>query len=339
MSKPHSLLNTYGITAMVTLAVLVIVTLTQGQASLIPVLTLAIIEITFSFENAVINSQVLSRLNRFWQTMFLTVGIAIAVFGVRLILPLILVSASTAQNLGGVLNLALNNPDEYARELHTAYPLIAAFGGVFLLMIGLRFFGERRDVRWLDTIEAPLGAFNQPWWVVVSGALGTVTIIYTFLAPGQTKVAVAGLLGAATFLVIKGVGELLIHRGEHQKTGILHGRAALSQFIYLELLDASFSFDGVIGAFAITKDVVLIATGLGIGALFVRSITIHLLRTNTLAQYRYLVHGAHYAIGSLAVILLLGIRFHIPEFITGFIGLLFIGAALQSSRNINRQQA
>lgn len=336
MSKAHSFRGTYGLSIFATLAVLLGVVFFQGSAALIPVLTLSIIEITFSFENAVINSQVLSKLNRFWQTMFLTVGIAIAVFGVRLILPLFLVAVSTDQTLRGVLDLALNNPDKYSEQLHNAYPMIAAFGGVFLLMIGLRFFGEKREVRWLDTVEAPLGYFNQPWWVVLLGASTMIGFIYFYLAPGNGRIAMAGALGAITFLAIKGIGEWLIRHQNHEK-GILHGKAALSQFIYLELLDASFSFDGVIAAFAITKDVLLIAIGLGIGALFVRSITIHLMRANTLAQYRYLVHGAHYAIGSLAVILLLGIRFHIPEFVTGFIGLIFIGAAINSSRNFTRK--
>ena len=88
-------------------------------------------------------------------------------------------------------------------------------------------------------------------------------------------------------------------------------------FLYLEVLDASFSFDGVIGAFAITNDIVLMALGLGIGAMYVRSLTVYLVRQGTLDDYVYLEHGAHYAIGALAVILLVTIQYEINEIITG----------------------
>ena len=117
------------------------------------------------------------------------------------------------------------------------------------------------------------------------------------------------------------------------------GRAGLASFLYLEVLDASFSFDGVIGAFAITKDVVIIMLGLGIGALFVRSITIYLVKHETLSAYRYLDHGAHYAVGALATIMMLSMHFHVPEVITGLIGILFISAGIWSSVRHNKRDA
>ncbi len=308
-----------------------------GVSSLLPLIALAVIEVTFSFENAVINSQVLSGMNKFWRTVFLTVGIAIAVFGVRLILPLVLVSSSTGSTLAHVLDLALNQPDLYAEELHDAYPVIAAFGGVFLLMIGLRFFGEKREVMWLDRVEAPLAVYNQPWWVSISGASIATLIIYFVMAPGDKRVAAAAIAGALTFMVIKVISSLLLRRKLKAGHNSLeaHGWAAFMQFMYLELLDASFSFDGVIAAFAITKDVLLIAAGLGIGALYVRSITVHLLKRQTLTHYRYLIHGAHYAITSLAIMLIASMRFHIPEVITGLMGLIIIGLSFESSRRHN----
>src|SRR5690606_24125536 len=109
------------------------------------------------------------------------------------------------------------------------------------------------------------------------------------------------------------------------------GKAGFFLFLYLEVLDASFSFDGVIGAFAITSDPIIIALGLGfIGAMFVRSITIFLVRKGTLSDYVYLEHGAHWAIGALALILLYSIGTHVPEVITGLVGVALIGAALGS---------
>jgi uncharacterized protein len=118
------------------------------------------------------------------------------------------------------------------------------------------------------------------------------------------------------------------------------GKAGFFLFLYLEVLDAAFSFDGVIGAFAITTDPILIALGLGlIGAMFVRSLTVFLVRKGTLADYVYLEHGAHWAIGALAVILLVGIGYHVDEIVTGLIGVAFIGAAFLSSIMRNRKIA
>ena len=104
------------------------------------------------------------------------------------------------------------------------------------------------------------------------------------------------------------------------------------------MLDATFSFDGVIGAFAISKDIIVIAVGLGLGALYIRTLTVYLVRQGTLAEYRYLEHGAHYAIGVLAVLLFISAEVHVPEVITGTIGALLILAAFFSSVRANRQE-
>ena len=108
---------------------------------------------------------------------------------------------------------------------------------------------------------------------------------------------------------------------------------------YLEVLDASFSFDGVIGAFAVTTDPIIIAIGLGVGAFYVRSITIYLVHQGTLSDYRYLDHGAHWAIGALAALLMISIGVHVPEIITGLIGVAFIGAAFYMSLRANKLDA
>lgn len=338
MVKQKAIANYYF--ALTITGIIIIVTLIKGGIeSVLPLLALAVIEITFSFENAVINSQVLSLLNKFWRTIFLTVGIAIAVFGVRLILPLVLVSSTTGLSVGHVLDLAMHDPDKYSHQLHQAYPIIASFGGVFLLMIGLRFFGEKKEVIWIDSLEARLAAFNQPWWITILGATVATSALYFIIAPGQANIVYAGLLGAMVFIIIKIIGTALVKSSLKNQAGSvkLVGMAAFMQFMYLELLDASFSFDGVIAAFAITKSVLLISAGLGIGALFVRSITIHLLNHQTLEHYRYLIHGAHYAILSLAILLLISIRVTLPEAITGFIGLIIIGLSIQNSISYNRR--
>jgi hypothetical protein len=110
-------------------------------------------------------------------------------------------------------------------------------------------------------------------------------------------------------------------------------------FIYLQFLDASFSLDGVIGAFAMSKDIVIIMLGLGAGAMFVRSLTVWMVRKGTLDQYRYLEHGAHYGIGALAVIMLISMVHHVPEVVTGFIGIGFIVLSLVSSIQHNSSES
>ncbi|MEO6886951.1 MAG: DUF475 domain-containing protein, partial [Jatrophihabitantaceae bacterium] len=119
------------------------------------------------------------------------------------------------------------------------------------------------------------------------------------------------------------------------------GKAAFFLFLYLEVLDASFSFDGVVGAFAITSDPIIIAIGLGIGAMFIRSLTVLLVRKGTLSEFEYLEHGALWAIGALAVLLMVTMKHEVPEVVTGLIGVGFIGAAFLSSvvRNRNAQAA
>ena len=116
-------------------------------------------------------------------------------------------------------------------------------------------------------------------------------------------------------------------------------KGGLGAFLYLQVLDASFSFDGVIGAFALSSNLFIIALGLGIGAMFVRSMTIMLVEKGTLAEYRYLEHGAFYAILALAAIMLLAVRFHIPETITGLIGAGLIGLSFVASTRANKRDA
>jgi uncharacterized protein len=342
MRKKLQFLQHYYIAIAASLIILGWAMASSNVAGVISILILTVTEITFSFENAVINSQVLATMNKFWRAIFLTVGIAVAVFGVRILLPLVLVSSATGGTLGHVLDLALHSPEQYSQELHYAYPVIAAFGGVFLLMIGLRFLGEEKEEYWLRRLELPLQHKQAVWRLPLAGAALATIALATILKPGDTKVVIAALLGAGTFIIIKLISTLLEHRNpESHGTGRkeLHGFMALTQFLYLEILDASFSFDGVIAAFAITRNVVFIAAGLGIGALYVRSMTIHLLKSGTLASYRYLLHGAHYAILVLAILLMASIKLHIPEPITGFAGLTLILAAFVSSVRYNRTHA
>jgi hypothetical protein len=297
------------------------------------VTVLAVLEVSLSFDNAVVNAGVLKDMSEFWRQAFLTVGILIAVFGMRLVFPVVIVSFSGGISAVETMKMALNNPDQYSQVLTAAYPVISAFGGMFLLLVFLNFlFDSNKETHWLGAFEERLtklakfsqisvfialcAIFSTRWWVP---------------AAEQSRVFVAGVMGVLLYLAVDAVGALFENEEEGDAAVKTIQRSGFASFLYLEVLDASFSFDGVIGAFAITKDVVIIMLGLAVGAMFVRSMTVYLVNRGTLNEYIYLEHGAHYAIGALALIMLLGTTVHVSEVITGLIGVGFIGASVLSS--------
>ncbi len=293
---------------------------------------LVLLEVTFSFDNAVINSKVLATMSPFWQKLFLTVGIFIAVFVVRFLLPIVVVMVAAGLDFTTVLNLALNDPERYGKTLRHAAPMIDAFGGAFLIMIGISYFMDRhKDIHWLGAIERNLshaGKFQNLKALVM---LSVAMLLYaTDDDAYRVPVLVASIMGV---MLHKGL-ELFSEAYSSQQSDLKHkvGMAAFASFLYLEVLDASFSFDGVIGAFAITDNIILIIAGLGAGAIWVRSLTVYLLRTGTLAKYRYLEHGAHWAILALGSVMFVKL-YHVepPEWIVGSLGLVFIATAIVSS--------
>lgn len=304
----------------------------MGWSAALVAIFLIAIEITFSFDNAIINAKVLSTMSRFWQQMFMTVGILIAVFGMRVVFPIVVVMMGAGLSWTEVLSLAVNQPDEYSRVLHDAYPSIAAFGGMFLLMLCLFFFLDpKRKIFWIKSLERPLAKIGS-WWLppVISSAVLLAIVLMPF-NQHQIDVLLAGALGIGVYWLIHGLS-LLFSPPSAAKNVVKTGMAGFIGFMYLELLDASFSLDSVIGAFAITKNVVLIALGLGIGAIWVRSLTVFMVRKHTLQSFRFLEHGAHYTIGILSLVLLIGVFYELPEVIAGGTGIVIITISIISSR-------
>jgi hypothetical protein len=315
---------------------------------------LCVLEISISFDNAIVNATVLKTMTPKWQQVFLTWGILIAVFGMRLIFPIVIVAAAAGLGIPEVVNQALTNHELYATNLREANAVIAAFGGMFLLMVFLSFFvDEEKDEHWLG-VERPLTGLAT--LASIGPAIGAITllIVSQIVNPAkQAEVLVAGLAGLICYLVASGVAERLepeaVEEEGREESAPVHSKGAgsaavgaaakggLATFLYLELLDASFSFDGVIGAFAISKNIIIIAIGLGLGALYIRTLTVYLVRQGTLDTYRYLEHGAHWAIGVLAVLLFIGIEHHVPEVVTGLLGAGLIIAAFLSSLYANRK--
>ncbi len=304
-----------------------------GVYTLMLTVILSILEISLSFDNAVLNSSVLHKMDEQWQHRFLTWGILIAVFGIRFILPIIIVGFVTHLSLIDVFFLILNKPNEYAKLLEATKTSISSFGGIFLLLVFLSFlFDQKRKIYWLGNFEKKLNAIGKMETMHIIVALSVLIGIQACL-PEHEKLSatIAGSIGIILFVVLHTLTTFL----NSSLTKIKHSGAI--QFFYLEVLDASFSLDGVIGAFAITKDIVTILIGLTIGAMFVRSMTIFLVHKGTLGQYPFLEHGAHYAIGALAIIMLISTKAHVSEIITGFIGVSFIGLSLWSSIRYKRK--
>lgn len=314
----------------------------QTEIGLAPALwltfVLAVLEVSLSFDNAVVNAGVLKDMNAYWRKLFLTVGILIAVFGMRLVFPIVIVSVATGLGTLPVIDMALHQPDDYSAVLTEAYPAIASFGGMFLLLVFLNFlFNDERELHWLGGGERWLASLGRIESVAVLVSLITLFGTRWFLPEAlQQQVLVAGLAGVILYIGVDALGSLFGESGKAAANGVK--RSGFAAFMYLEVLDASFSFDGVIGAFAITRDVVIIMLGLAIGAMFVRSMTVYLVNKGTLDQYVFLEHGAHYAIGMLALIMIAGTVVHVPEVITGLLGVAFIGASVWSSIRYNRQQ-
>jgi hypothetical protein len=294
------------------------------------VAVLAVLEISLSFDNAIVNANKLKTMRPEWQRRFLTWGILIAVFGMRILFPLIIVVIAAKIGPWQALVLAASEPEEYARIMHDAHLPIAAFGGTFLMMVGLSFFFDHeKDVHWVQWLEHRMADYATIRGIEVAIVLVLILIFSRWLEPDQTVLFVnAAIWGLLTFLGVEVIGGLL-DRSEEALSGAAKG--GVGAFLYLEVLDASFSFDGVIGAFALSQNLFIIAIGLGIGAMYVRSMTIMLVEKGTLARYRYLEHGAFYAILALSVIMYAQALVHVPEVITGLLGAAVIGLSLWSS--------
>jgi len=300
-----------------------------GLPAAATVLFLTVLETSLSFDNAVINAGVLRDWNELWRHRFLTWGLLVAVFGMRLLFPVLIVAVTAGIGPLAAVELAVARPEEYARALVAAQHQIAAFGGAFLLMVFLKFFVARHKTEhWLGLLERPLTRLGKMEAIEAALSLTAVLLVSRWLDdPRRGEFVIAGAWGVIAFIIAKGAAALL--GGEEMNHQTV--RQGMAGFLYLELLDASFSFDGVVGAFAMTNNLLVIALGLGAGAMFVRSFTLFLVDRGALENYRYLEHGAFWAIGALAAIMLAGVKWEIPEAVTGLVGAILILASIFSS--------
>jgi hypothetical protein len=305
-------------------------TIRGALAFLVVGAVLAVLEISLSFDNAIVNANKLKTMTPLWQQRFLTWGILIAVFGMRIVFPLLIVVVAAGIGPWQALVLAWSEPAEYARIIGDAHLSIAAFGGAFLMMVALKFFfDEAKDVHWIAVLERRMSEFASVKGLEIALVLGLMLVFSTVLPDHELATFLfAGVSGLVTYLAVEVLGHLLDRADAAADVAIKGG---LGAFLYLEVLDASFSFDGVIGAFALTQNLFLIAIGLGVGAMYVRSMTIMLVERDMLAEFRYLEHGAFWSILILSGVMFAQTLVHVPEVLTGLVGAAFIGLSLWSS--------
>lgn len=295
-----------------------------GPTALAIVLMLCALEVSVSFDNAVVNAKVLAEMDPVWQRRFIIYGIPIAVFGMRLLFPILIVAVASGMSMMESASLALNDVEKYKTILQANEHTIFAFGGSFLLMVFLSFiFDGEKEIHWIKPLEnnrvtAKLSSIESTSFILAS--LGGMYLVHLTNNP---SIAIAYFAGIVLFAILHSMDSLFSTNGV---------KSGLAGFLYLEVLDASFSFDGVIGAFALSSDIFIIMVGLGVGAMFVRSITLHLVEAKTLSEFKYLEHGAHYAIGALALIMFMKMFTHVNEVIVGGLGIAFIVVAIIHSK-------
>lgn len=318
--------NFFFLPTVISLSALGIVWYVAGFSAFLLVSILAILETTLSFDNAVVNAKVLERMSPLWQRRFLTWGIALAVFGTRFLLPILIVSTALWMSPLFVAQLAFSDAAEYGRLLESVHGSITAFGGVFLLMVSLKyFFNKAKEVHWIQSVEAHLVKWGRIESIEIALALVLLSVLSFYTSFDQVEVLIAGVVGLVLFIMMEGVAGSLSLESEEVMT------QGLTLFIYLNILDSAFSLDGVVGAFALTSNLLIIVVGLGIGAYFVRALTLYFVQQKTLTELTYLEHGAHWAILGLAIAMLANLVVHVPEVVTGLIGLFFVVLAYRSS--------
>lgn len=312
----------------------------QVMQALMTTVLLSILEISLSFDNAVVNATVMKTMSEVWKKRFLTWGMLIAVFGMRLLFPLGIVSVLGKIGPIEALMMSINEPIKYAEIMTSSHIYVASFGGIFLFMVFVHFFfDQEKEVHWIHFVEKPMAQFGQ-----FKGVELVLTLIVLILFAGmfdniEEKYAflISGVFGIITFLFVHGISAFLESKDVVSDAQTVVASAGVGTFLYLEVLDASFSFDGVVGAFALTNSLFLIMIGLGIGAFFVRSLTIYFVDKNTVDNFKYLEHGAFYALGSLAIIMLFGSFVHIPEWITGLSGLTILSVSVLHSLKADKK--
>ena len=293
---------------------------------------LILFETVSSIDNAVINAQVLSTMSERARRWFLIWGLLIAVFLLRGMLPFTIVWI-TNPSLGpvGVVTAAFSSDPKVHEAVELSSPILLIGGGTFLIFL---FF------HWLFLEPKKFGLkgerfiLSQGVWFYAVVSI-TLAVVVWFALKINPLMAFGAVVGSTAFFITHGFKE----NAEQAERSLLTGsktRSDLSKILYLEVIDATFSIDGVVGAFAFTLSVPLILLGNGVGALVVREVTVH--NIEKIQKYVYLKNGAMYSIFFLGMIMILdSFGFHIPEWFTPIVTAIVIGYFFIKSRSELKQ--
>jgi hypothetical protein len=300
---------------------------------LLIVIGLIVFEVVNSVDNAIVNASVLKTMSKLWRKRFLFIGILTSVFLVRFLLPLFIVWVSVPNISAQDLFLAFaGQSDVAAQAIDHQKPLILMFGGVFLLFLYLHWlFLEKKEPLY---IERFLKEKHGVWFF---GFVAILLVVVMYLARFDPILMLAAAIGSATFFILYGLKETAEANERNMVEGTSH-MSDFSKFVYLEVLDTTFSFDGVIGAFAFTINLFLIMIGIGIGALVVRELTIK--GIDSIAKYKYLKNGALTSIGFLGLFMILeAFNVELPSIAPILITLLLVGIAFYVSHRLLKTKA
>lgn len=290
-------------------------------------------EVSLSFDNAAINAKRLETMSPFFRKMFLWVGMPIAVLGMRFALPILIVKFSSGLGIFQTFDLALHSPTQYAEALHDARFQINAFGGSFLLLVFMNYFlNPEKDEHWIPFERA----------LVHAGSIENLQILlalcfsafFGLINPGHfSTIMLSSVAGIGLYLTVQAIGQIF----EDDDSAQPSAGSGWASLLYLEVIDATMSFDGVISAFAITTNIFIIAIGLGIGATYIRAFTLYLVNTGDLSKWRFLEPGAMWAIGILGFVSYIEIGTELPSILVGASATGTIIAALYCSHLANQK--
>ena len=293
--------------------------------------TLSVMEVSLSFDNAVLNAIILYTMSPKWRRRFIIWGIPIAVFGMRFVFPVLIVSLISGMDPVSTVKMAFQQPELYSVYLKQSEHMIMSFGGVFLMIIFIKWLYGNKENYWLTYVEKPftkIGNLSNPAGLTILGIM--------FIVGAVNKDFVIVMASIAGFIVYEGIDTLKALLENSVVARKLQGKNSnnelsdIGKFLYLEVLDSSLSFDGVIAAFAISQDIVLIVVGLGVGAFAVRTLTIFFVE-NSVAELPYLENGAHWAIGFLGAYMLASLFINIPDYVVSLVTIGVIALAILSS--------
>ena len=293
---------------------------------------LCLFETISSIDNAIINAEVLSTMGERARKWFLLWGLFFAVFLIRGILPWLIVWVATP-SLGpvGSFFATFSSDPAVIQAIEQSAPVLLMGGGTFLVFL---FF------HWIFLEEKHYGLRGERY--IESKGVWFYAIVSIFLAlivwlslEKNPLLAFGAVIGSTAFFIVHGFRQ---NAELHEKKIMGSGLSDISKLFYLEVIDATFSIDGVLGAFAFTLSVPLILIGNGLGAFVVRELTMKNIKT--IKKYIFLKNGAMYSILFLGCIMVLdGFGFHIPPWFCPVVTFGVVGFfLLKSIRNMPRSE-